>query len=157
MQPCWGQNPLPCTRLWSAAGISLTTAFTRNPISPKWWRNEIMTSYACIGLYAVKAQTSLAPLSWFHGSRVTTAHVHQCCIFQSYAKTVPSRMKLTMCEPASMTTGTWSRRVTSDFNSVFSEGYHTTTGAGGGGGLWAPPFTRHGANFSVWIRCPRAL
>ena len=40
-------------------------------------------------VYAVKAQTSLAPLSRFHGSRVTTAHVHQCCIFQSYAKTVP--------------------------------------------------------------------
>ena len=39
---------------------------------------------------------SLAPLSRFCGSRVTTAHVHQCCIFQSYAKTVPSRMKLTM-------------------------------------------------------------
>ena len=37
---------------------------------------------------------------------VTTAHVHQCCIFQSYAKTVPSRMKLTMREPASMTTDT---------------------------------------------------
>ena len=69
----------------------------------------------------VKAQTSLAPLSWFHGSCLTTAHVHQCCIFQSYAKTVPSRMKLTMREPAfmgSMTTDTWSRRVTSDFNSV---------------------------------------
>ena len=61
----------------------------------------------CIALYAVKAQTSLAPLSRFHGSRVTTAHAHQCCIFQSYAKTVPSRMKLTMKlttrEPASMT------------------------------------------------------
>ena len=72
--------------------------------------------------YAVKAQTSLAPLSWFHGSRVTTAHAHQCCIFQSYAKTVPSRMKLTMREPTfmgSMTTDTWSRRVTSDFNSVY--------------------------------------
>ena len=25
-----------------------------------------------------------------------TAHVHQCCRFQSYAKTVPSRMKLMM-------------------------------------------------------------
>ena len=24
------------------------------------------------------------------GSRVTTAHAHQCCIYQSYAKTVPS-------------------------------------------------------------------
>ena len=53
--------------------------------------------------YAVKAQTSLAPLSRFHGSRITTAHAHQCCIFQSYAKTVPSRtkliMQLTMHEP----------------------------------------------------------
>ena len=46
--------------------------------------------------YAVKAQTSLAPLSRFRGSRVTTAHAHQCCRFQSYAKTVPLRMKLTM-------------------------------------------------------------
>ena len=47
-------------------------------------------------LYVVKAQTSLAPLSRFRGSRVTTAHAHQCCIFRSYAKTVPSRIKLTM-------------------------------------------------------------
>ena len=62
-----------------------------------------------LNLYAVKAQTSLAPLSRFRGSRVTTAHAHQCCIFQSYAKTVPSRMKLTMREPTfmgSMTTDT---------------------------------------------------
>ena len=29
---------------------------------------------------------SLAPLSWFPGSRKPTAHVHQCCRFQSYAK-----------------------------------------------------------------------
>ena len=78
-------------------------------------------------VYAVKAQTSLAPLSWFHGSRVTTAHVHQCCIFQSYAKTVPSRMKLTMKltmrEPTFMGSMTTDPRdhgvhVTSDFNSV---------------------------------------
>ena len=38
-------------------------------------------------------------------------------------RTVPSRMKLTMKlimrEPASMTTDTWSRRVMSDFNSVY--------------------------------------
>ena len=56
------------------------------------------------------------------GSRGTTAHVHQCCSFQSYAKTVPSRMKLnmklTMREPASMTTDAWSRRVTSDLYSA---------------------------------------
>ena len=55
------------------------------------------------------------------GSCVTTAHAHQCCLFQSYAKTVPSRMKLTltltMREPASMTMDT-SQRVTSDFNSA---------------------------------------
>ena len=88
-------------------------------------------------LYAVKAQTSLAPLSWFHGSRVTTAHVHQCCRFQSYAKTVPSRMKLTMKltmrEPAfmgSMTTDTWSRRVTSDFNSVYDSPMTSLTNCG---------------------------
>ena len=46
-------------------------------------------------LYAVKAQTSLAPLSRFRGSHITTAHEQQCCRFQSYAKTVPSPMKLT--------------------------------------------------------------
>ena len=62
---------------------------------------------------------SLAPLSRFRGSRVITAHAYQCCIFQSYAKTVPSRMKLTMIltmrEPTfmgSMTTDTWSWRLT---------------------------------------------
>ena len=55
------------------------------------------------------------------GSRVTTAHAHQCCIFQSYAKTVPSRMKLTMREPASMTTDMWSRHVTFYSNSVYRE------------------------------------
>ena len=37
-------------------------------------------------IYAVKVQRSLAPLSWFPGSRKPTAHVHQCCRFQSYAK-----------------------------------------------------------------------
>ena len=36
--------------------------------------------------YAVKVQRSLAPLSWFPGSRKPTAHVHHCCRFQSYAK-----------------------------------------------------------------------
>ena len=77
-------------------------------------------------VYAVKAQTSLAPLSRFLGSHVTTAHAHQCCRFQSYAKTVPSRMKLTSKIYKAWTTyswdprqrTTWSRLVTSDFNSV---------------------------------------
>ena len=52
-------------------------------------------------VYAVKAQTSLALLSRFRGSRVTTAHAQESCRFQSYAKTVPSRMKLTKLEPHS--------------------------------------------------------
>ena len=52
------------------------------------------------------------------GSRGTTAHAHQCCIFQGYPKAVPSRMKLTMREPASMTTDKGSRRVTSYFYSA---------------------------------------
>ena len=39
------------------------------------------------------------------GSRGTTAHAHQCCIFQGYPKAVPSRMKLTMREPANHDNG----------------------------------------------------
>ena len=69
-------------------------------LSTRKWENRPLV------VYAVKAQTSLAPLSRFHGSRITTAHAHQCFIFQSYAKTVPSQMKLTMREPASMTMDT---------------------------------------------------
>ena len=33
--PCWGNKPLLCTRLWSATGTFLTTAFTCNPIDPQ--------------------------------------------------------------------------------------------------------------------------
>ena len=44
-----------------------------------------MGPWSCLQ-YAVKVQRSLAPLSWFPGSRKPTAHVHQCCRFQSYAK-----------------------------------------------------------------------
>ena len=100
-----------------------------NPLKMIWFCYNTHLSKTPAWVYAVEAQTSLAPLSWFHGSRVTTAHAHQCCIFQSYAKTVPSRMKLTMIltmrEPASMTTDTWSRRVTSDFNSAYSDSAST--------------------------------
>ena len=46
-----------------------------------------MTDYAILYQYAVKAHTSLAPLSRFRGSHSTTAHEEQCCRFQSYAKT----------------------------------------------------------------------
>ena len=56
----------------------------------------------------------------------TNAHAHQCCRFQSYAKTVPSRMKLTMREPASMTTdrghGVW--RLTSIAHRQFTWQVH---------------------------------
>ena len=45
--------------------------------------------------YAVKVQRSLAPLSRFRGSHITTAHEQECCRFQSYAKSVPSPMKFT--------------------------------------------------------------
>ena len=59
------------------------------------WNSLIMQIYANLfkinenatsPLYAVKVQRSLAPLSWFPGSCKSTAHVHQCCRFQSYAK-----------------------------------------------------------------------
>ena len=39
------------------------------------------------------------------GSRGTTAHAHKYCIFQGYPKAVPSRMKLTMREPANHDNG----------------------------------------------------
>ena len=60
----------------------------------------------------------------------TNAHAHQCCIFQSYAKTVPLRMKLTMREPASMTTDKGAWRMTSYSNSILTS---TTTSL-----KWAP-------------------
>ena len=49
----------------------------------------------------------------------TNAHAHQCCIFQSHAKTctVSNEIDYAM-KPASMTTDTWSRHVTSDFYST---------------------------------------
>ena len=53
----------------------------------QWTRGHGVTSYSnSVHVYAVKVQRSLAPLSWFPGSRKPTAHVHQCCRFQSYAK-----------------------------------------------------------------------
>ena len=55
-------------------------------LSKKAWNLHPRNGINFYGLYAVKAQTSLAPLSWFPGSRIPTAHVHQCCRFQSYAK-----------------------------------------------------------------------
>ena len=71
--------------------------------------------------YAVKVQRSLAPLSRFPGSHIPTAHAQECCSFQSYSNSVRSPMKLTLREPHSWDPRqrtTWSRVVTSDFNSV---------------------------------------
>ena len=56
--------------------------------------------------YAVKAQTSLAPLSWFHGSRVTTAHMCTNVVYselcEDCAVANDMTMKLTMREPTFM-------------------------------------------------------
>ena len=87
-----------CVKSWLLQRIGVVTGLLRfgnksyNFLKPSW-------DFDTCTEYVVKAQTSLAPLSRFRGSRVTTAHahqIHQCCIFQSYAKTVPSQMKLTM-------------------------------------------------------------
>ena len=88
------------------------------------------TKFNSMIIYAVKAQTSLAPLSWFPGSRIPTAHVHQCCRFQSYAnshaiayeiykRNVQSVNRIPGPDPRQRTT--WSRPVTFDFNSVLTQ------------------------------------
>ena len=66
------------------------------PLLPKFWNFQEFEGFSRIEKahfekkkmsgYAVKFQRSLAPLSWFPGSCKPTAHVHQCCRFQSYAK-----------------------------------------------------------------------
>ena len=73
--------------------------------------------------YAVKAQTSLAPLSWFPGSHIPTAHVHNCCRFQSYANShaiayeiYKRNLQSVNHIPGIHDNG---RPVTFDFNSVF--------------------------------------
>ena len=75
--------------------------------------------------YAVKAQTSLAPLSCLAGSRglmrMRTNIVYFRATRRLYRREWNWTMILTMREPASMTTDTWSRRVTSDSNSVLGD------------------------------------
>ena len=74
------------------------------------------------GEYAVKAQTSLAPLSWFPGSRIPTAHVHQCCRFQSYANShaIPYEIYKRNLQSVNHIPGIHDngRPVTFDFNSI---------------------------------------
>ena len=45
-----------------------------------------------VGLYAVKVQRSVAPLSRFRGSHILTAHEQECCRFQSYANSACDRL-----------------------------------------------------------------
>ena len=59
-----------CKRLFARTVLHISSA-VRNPVHS-------------FGLYAVTiAQTSLAPLSRFRGSHITTAHEQQCCRFRS--------------------------------------------------------------------------
>ena len=95
-------NLVSCGRTVSRLELSCSLV-TRDIVQTWHLFSEASRHGAAIKLitleYAVKAQTSLAPLSRFRGSHVTTAHAHQCCRFQSYARTVPLRMKLTTREP----------------------------------------------------------
>ena len=65
------------------------------------------SAYTSLGQYAVKVQRSLAPLSRFCGSHIPTAHAHQCCRFQSYARShaiayeIDLQAKFTLREPHS--------------------------------------------------------
>ena len=77
---------------------------------------------------AVKAQTSLAPLSRFRGSRVTTAHAPPMLYISELWRRLCRRewnwlwnwrcVNQHSWDPWQRTT--WSRRVTSDFNSVLA-------------------------------------
>ena len=49
------------------------------------WTYDMDDKKSARSQYTVKAQTSLAPLSWFPGSHIPNANVHQCCRIQSYA------------------------------------------------------------------------
>ena len=75
------------------------------------------------GQYAFKAQTSLAPLSWFPGSNIPTAHVHQCCRFQSYANShaIAYEIYKRNLQSVNHIPGIHDNRrpVTFDFNSVY--------------------------------------
>ena len=120
-------------------------------------------------VYAVKTQTSLAPLSRFRGSCVTTTHAHQCCRFQSYAKTVPSQMKLTKHEPTflgSTTTdhGVWRLTLTAYYSSMWMiiymynlhySKYQQRTGSASGNELYALDLSY----FCVLLKftCPRTI
>ena len=94
-----------CRPVMIVGGLLVTISALCAALSTQLWH-----LYICYAVAGTQINTLLEAVRHFRsvvldaGSRGTTAHAHQCCIFQSYAKTVPSRMKLTMREPASMTT-----------------------------------------------------
>ena len=88
---------------------------------------------------------SVAPLSWFPGSRIPTAHVHQCCRFQSYAKSrrlhaVAHEIDKRNLESVNHIPGIHDngRVVTSDFNSVYAVKVRRHEAWSGGPLLWIP-------------------
>ena len=93
IQNQWKMPPLLFrnhTRSALLAGAYITHRVIYYPLVHKLWKFMQIYSKsmknATSPLYAVKVQRSLAPLSWFPGSRKPTAHVHKWCTFQSYAK-----------------------------------------------------------------------
>ena len=94
------------------------------------WKLHVPQQSTLQAVYAVKVQRSLAPLSQFRGSHITTAHEQECCRFQSYAKSVPSPMKFTSKIYKAWTTFLGSTStdhvVTFDFNSVLNLPSHTS-------------------------------
>ena len=95
----------PCARMQDA----LDENERNNSSIASWLKSDKITKVIIVKfdkfdetfivIYAVKVQRSLAPLSWFPGSRKPTVHVHQCCKFQSYMRRaedcMPSPMKFT--------------------------------------------------------------
>ena len=112
------------------------------------------STLACLQYAAVKAQTSLAPLSCLAGSR-GLIRMRTNIVYFRVMRRLPSRMKLTMKltmrEPASMTTDTWSRRVTSDFNSVFAVKIRRHTPCSRGPLSWIPGMLVHALSISLSI------
>ena len=50
------------------------------------WNLSFLYTELLNTIWKSRVTRSLAPLSWFPGSRKPTVHVHQCCRFQSYVK-----------------------------------------------------------------------
>ena len=98
-----------------------------------------MTSDFNSVLEAVRGRSSLRSVVMDAGSRGTTAHAHQCCIFQSYAKSVLSRMNMTMREPANHDNGQGVTASDVILQQRISSDLLTRFGGGGGTGRVTHP------------------